>query len=139
MGECTDGWWDGWMDDWMHGWVNVCISCLLVVAWAYGRLIHARGPTAYRLTGFTPRQRTSRSTTNKKSTHTLNQPCIQSSIHPLHPSICIHPPVHQFKHPCIYPSSHPPILPSTHMQQYPTRQRAESSSPTTGVVAIETQ
>src|SRR6218665_2556377 len=40
------GWIVGWMSDWMHGWVNVCVGCLLVVAWAYGRLIHARGPTA---------------------------------------------------------------------------------------------
>src|SRR6218665_1857962 len=43
---------DGWMDDWMHGLANVGVGCFLVVAWTYGRLIHARGPSANRLTGF---------------------------------------------------------------------------------------
>src|SRR6218665_264571 len=96
------------MSDWMHGWVNVCLGCLLVVAWAYGRLIHARGPTAYRLTGFTPRQRPNRSTTNNRPTH-IHQPCTQSSIHPSsHPSVhsTTHSPTHLFTHPFI----HPPIL-----------------------------
>jgi len=64
-----DVWVSGRADGEMHGFVNVCAGWLLVVTWAYRRLSHARGPTAYRLTDFTPRQWSSRSTTNKKPTH----------------------------------------------------------------------
>jgi len=128
-----------WMHDWMHGWVNAFVGRLLIVAWAYGRLSHARGPTADRLTGFTPLQRPSRSTTNKQPTHTLNQPCTHSSIHPTirpctHPHIhspilsihppyihspyplthLIHSPTHPFIHPCIRSSTHPFTHPSIH-------------------------
>src|SRR6218665_2631780 len=104
----------------MHGWVNAFVGRLLIVAWAYGRLSHARGPTADRLTGFKPRQRPSRSTTNKKRTPTLKQPCIQSSVQPSarplprHTSIHLYPihsptdpvtnPIHSLK-----PSIHQPI------------------------------
>src|SRR6218665_1793567 len=91
-----------WIHDWMHSWVNAFVGLLLIVAWAYGRLSHARGPTADRLTGFTPRQRPSRSTTNKRRTHTLKQPCMQSSIQP-------------------YTSVHSPTThPSTHLIHSPT-------------------
>src|SRR6218665_1617646 len=124
----------GWMDDWMQGLVTVCIGCLLVVAGAYGRLGHARGPLPIGLRGFTPRQRPSRSTTNKQQTHTFNQPCIQSSIQPYtyphinsptHPLIhpTTHPPIHSSTHPFIHLSTHTSILsmqpsiPSTHMQR----------------------
>src|SRR6218665_1854598 len=119
----------GWMDDWNEG-----VGCFLVVAWAYGRLIHARGPLPTGLRGFTPRQRPSRSTTNKQPTHTFIQPCIHPSnhpsvhppihspihphIHPFHPSI--HPPFHSSTHPFIHPSVHPPIRSSTHPFIHPS-------------------
>src|SRR6218665_370591 len=106
----------------MHGLVNVRVGCLLVVARAYGRLSHARGPLPIGLRGFTPRQRPSRSTTNKQPTHTLNQPYIQSSIQPSVRSLTrtsIHPPIHSpthpfthssiHPHPFIHPPIHPPI------------------------------
>src|SRR6218665_1097906 len=94
----------------MHGWVNAFVGRLLIVAWAYGRLSHARGPTADRLTGFKPRQRPSRSTTNKKRTPTLKQPCIQSSIQPYVRTLTRHPSII----PSIY-SIHLPIqLPHSH-------------------------
>src|SRR6218665_1939522 len=35
---------DDWMDNWMHDWENVGVGCLLVVAWAYRRILHTRGP-----------------------------------------------------------------------------------------------
>src|SRR6218665_2653555 len=93
-------------------------SRLLVVAWAYGRLIHARGPTAYRLTGFTPRQRPSRSTTNKRPTHIFTQSCTQPSIHPAsHPSV--HSPTHPFTHPFIHPTIHSPTHPFIHSPTHP--------------------
>src|SRR6218665_354998 len=77
----------------------------------------------YRLTGFTPRQRPSRSTTNKQPTHThtFNQPCIHPSTQPsvrplthiyLHPSIqpLIHPNTHLSTRPNHPPSIHPPSI-----------------------------
>src|SRR6218665_3858734 len=87
----------------------MCVGCLLVVAWAYERLIHARGPLD-RLTGFMPRQRPSRSTTNKQPIHALSQPCIQSSIN--------HPPINSPTHPFTHPFNHPPIRSPIHS---PTR------------------
>jgi len=116
LNGCVGEWTDGWMDDWMHGWMNVCVGWLLVVAWAYGRLSHARGPTAYRLTGFTPRQRPSRSTTNKQTTHTFNQPTMHPIIHPFHSTIRpythphIHSPTHSFTNPFIHPPSVRPLI-----------------------------
>src|SRR6218665_40588 len=83
----------------------MCVGCLLVVAWAYERLIHARGPLD-RLTGFMPRQRPSRSTTNKQPIHALSQPCIQSSI--------THPPINSPTHPFTHPFNHPPIRSPIH-------------------------
>src|SRR6218665_639551 len=119
------------MDDWMFGLVNVCVGCLLAVAWAYGRLSHARGPLPIGLRGFTPRQRPSRSATNKQPTHTFNQPCIHSSIHSTicpytHPHIhsptpSIHPPIHSPTpsiHP-LYPFTHPSIQPIIHSFTHP--------------------
>src|SRR6218665_3569105 len=96
-----------WIHDWMHGWVNALVGRLLVVAWAYGRLSHARGPTADRLTGFKPRQRPSRSTTNKKqrthsSNHACNHPSNHTSVHSstTHPSThLIHSPTDPVTHP----------------------------------------
>src|SRR6218665_1507584 len=77
------------MDDWMHGGVNLGVGCLLVVAWAYGKLIHARCPSAYRLT--------------------FTQLCIKSSIHrTIRPYT--HPPQTSLPHPFIYT----PIRSSTH-------------------------
>jgi len=98
-------------------------------------------PPAFRLTGFTPRQRPSRSTTNKQPTHTFTQPCIHTlihtSIHPPHPfthpstHTSIHPPFHSVTHPFIHPSIHsfhaslhpfilatprPPTIPFTHTE-----------------------
>src|SRR6218665_293901 len=130
----------GCMDDWMHGWVNVCVGWLLAVAWAYGRLSHARGPLPIGLRDFTPRQRPSRSATNKQPTHTFNQPCIHSSIHstispytPPHihsPTPSIHPPIHSpipsihplhsFTHPIhsLIPSMHPPIPGNPRIHQH---------------------
>src|SRR6218665_2185870 len=109
----------------MHGWVNAFVGRLLIVAWAYGRLSHARGPTADRLTGFKPRQRPSRSTTNKKRTHTLKQPCMQSSIQPYirtltHPIHSLTPYIHQpiylaTIHSPTHPPTHPPIHPPIHL------------------------
>src|SRR6218665_2495257 len=126
-----------WIHDWMHGWVIAFVGRLLIVARAYGRLSHARGPTADRLTGLTPRQRPSRSTTNKKPTHTLKQPCMQSSIqpyvrtlthhtstHPIHSPTdpvthpiriytpFIHQPIHSAT---IHSSTHPPTHPPIHL------------------------
>src|SRR6218665_2062560 len=127
----------------MHGWVNVCVGCLLVVAWAYGRLSYARGPLPIGLRGFKPRQRPSRSTTNKQTTHTLNQPTMLPIIHPFnHPYVYspthsftqpfIHPPFHSSTirlstHPLIHPFSHPnnplsihpPIYPPVHTSIHP--------------------
>src|SRR6218665_3796435 len=91
------------MDDWMLGLVNVCVGCLLVVAWAYGRLSHARGRLPIGLRGFTPRQRPSRSTTYQQpSTHSTNH----ASNHPSN-----HLSDHSPPHPSIRPSIHPSILP----------------------------
>src|SRR6218665_842156 len=146
------------MDDWMHGWMNAFVGRLLVVAWAYGRLSHARGPTADRLTGFAPRQRPSRATTNKKRTHTLKQPCMQSSIqpyvrtlthhtsihppyalthrisHPLHPfTHTIHQPIHSITiHSSTHPPTHPPIHPPNylpHPSTHPSTPFPSSSPP----------
>src|SRR6218665_2912520 len=81
----------------MHGWVNVGIGCLLVVAWAYGSILHARGPLPINLralrharcpAGLLP--------TNDQHTHSPNHPSAQS-------------PTHLFTHPFI----HPPIRSST--------------------------
>src|SRR6218665_3221087 len=97
----------------MNGLVNACIGCLLIVAWAYGRLSHARGLLPISLRAFRPRQRPSRSTTNKQPTYTFNQPCIQPSIHlSNHPSV--HSPTHPFPHPSIHPPTHPPTHSSIH-------------------------
>src|SRR6218665_802562 len=90
----------------------MCIGYLLVVTWAYGRLSHARGPLPIGLRGFMPRQRPSRSTTNKQPTYTFNQPCIQPSIYPTirpstHPHF--HSPIHPFTHPSIHLSIHSPV------------------------------
>src|SRR6218665_2711203 len=93
----------------------VCVGCLLVVAWAYGRLSHARGHPAYRLTGFTPRQRPSRSTTNKQRTHSTNHASNHPSIS--HPSV--HPLTHRSIHPSIRSSTHPIIHASTSPSIYP--------------------
>src|SRR6218665_1011435 len=127
----------------MHGWVNAFVGRLLVVAWAYGRLSHARGPTANRLTGFTPRQRPSRSTTNKQRTHTFIQSCIQSlnqpyvrtlthtSIHPTHPFThrSIHP-RHPFTHPHLFTHPiHSPIHSSTHSSTHPYVHLPHPSTP----------
>src|SRR6218665_1713679 len=109
----------------MNGLVNACIGCLLIVAWAYGRLSHARGLLPISLRAFRPRQRPSRSTTNKQPTYTFNQPCIQPSIHlSNHPSV--HSPTHPLPHPSIYPFIHPFIHPPIHP---PTQSSTHSSIP----------
>src|SRR6218665_3278533 len=60
----------------------------------------------YRLTGFTPRQRPSRSTTNKQPTHTHSTN--HASIHPpSHPSV--HSPTYTYTHPFNHSSIHPPV------------------------------
>src|SRR6218665_2750508 len=107
-----------WIHDWMHSWVNAFVGLLLIVAWAYGRLSHARDPTADRLTGVTPRQRPSRSTTNKRQTHTLKQPCMQSSIQPYVCTLTHHTSIHP-PHPLTHRSSHP-LHPFTHTIHLPT-------------------
>src|SRR6218665_3141265 len=115
----------GWMDDWMHGLANVGVGCLLAVAWAYGRLIHARGPTAYRLTGFCPTPEAQQvyylQTTNTHihptmhpTIHPFNHPSVHSPTHPSIPSI--HSPTLSF----IHPSVHPPIRSSTHPFIHPS-------------------
>src|SRR6218665_3622661 len=106
-----------WTHDWMHGWVNALVGRLLVAARAYGRLSHARGPTADRLTGFAPRQRPSRSTTNKKRTHTLKQPCMQSSIQPYVRTLTHHTSIHP-PHALTHRTSHP-LQPFTHTIHQP--------------------
>src|SRR6218665_4135072 len=105
-------------DDWMHGWVSVCVGCLLVVAWAYGRLIHARGPLPKGLRALRhARGPAGPLLTNKQ--HTFTQPCIQSSIHLTicpytHPHIHSH--AHSFTHPFIHPLSVRPLIhPFTHL------------------------
>src|SRR6218665_2916788 len=107
----------------MHGWGNVGVSCLLVVAWAYGRLIHARGPSAYRLTDVTPRQRPNRSTTNKQPTPTFTQPRIRSFIQPFARTLThtsIHPPIYSPNHALIHPSMHPLVHLSTYLFIHPS-------------------
>src|SRR6218665_2607818 len=112
----------GCMDDWMHGWVNVCVGWLLAVAWAYGRLSHARGSLPIGLRGFTPRQRPSRSTTNEHTTrtHSTNHDPI---VHPFNHT-SVHSPIHSFTHPFIQPPLHsssirPPIDPLIHPFAHP--------------------
>src|SRR6218665_373779 len=123
----------GWTDDWMHGWMKMCVGCLLVVAWDYGRLSHARGPLPIGLRVLRhARGPAGLLLTNNQ--HTFNQPYIQSSNHPSnHPSIrssthplpnhtllhtSIHPPIqsstHPFIHQSIRTSIHPTIYPHTH-------------------------
>src|SRR6218665_1252875 len=107
------------MDNWMHGWVNVGVGCWLVVAWAYGRILHARGhlPIGLRAlrhargpAGLLP--------TNDQHTHSpnhaSNNPSIPPSVRTLaHTSI--HPPIHSPTHPFV----HPPIYLSTHAFIHP--------------------
>src|SRR6218665_3124626 len=114
------------MDDCMHGWVNLCVDCLLVVAWAYGRFIHARGPLPKGLrdarhargpAGLLP--------TNKQ--HTMSYSPKHASNHPPnHPSErsnpSSHPPIHSPTNPFMPPSTHIPIHPHTH----PTNQSIHS-------------
>src|SRR6218665_3882104 len=94
------------MDDWMHGWVNVCVGWLLVVAWAYGRLIHARGPLPIGLRALRhARAPTGLLPTNNQHTHSPNhasnfpsiQPSVRTLIH-----ISIHPPIHSPIHPSMW-------------------------------------
>src|SRR6218665_1983189 len=106
-------------------------SRLLVVAWAYGRLIHARGHPADRLTGFTPRQRPSRATTNtqiRPIMHPITHPSNYTSVHsPTHPfTHLIHSPTIQSltvsinpPHPFTSPSNHQTIHPMTHTATHP--------------------
>src|SRR6218665_198566 len=109
----------GCTDDWMHGWVNVYVDCLLVVVWAYGRLIHARGPLPIGLRALrhaegpagqllTNNQRT-QSPTMRPIIHPPNHPSAHSPTHPF-----THPSAHSPKHPPTYPSTHIPIPPTTH-------------------------
>src|SRR6218665_2912519 len=67
-------------------------------------------PLAYKLTGFTPRQMPSRSTTNKRPTHTFTQPSVRTVAH-----TSIHPPIHSPTHPFIHQYIHP----HTHSHSYP--------------------
>src|SRR6218665_1928722 len=103
------------MDDWMHGWVNVCVGWLLVVAWAYGRLIHARGLClqAYGLYATPEDQQV-----YYQQTHTFMQPCIESSIYPtIRPYT--HPHIHLSTHSFTNPSVHPPRYPPTYSFNQP--------------------
>src|SRR6218665_3481834 len=95
-----------WMHDRMHGWVNVCAGRLLVVAWAYGRLSHARGPTADRLTGFyaTPE---AQQVYYQQTTNTLIHPIMHPITHPSNLT-CVHSPTHPFTHPIHSPPIHSP-------------------------------
>src|SRR6218665_2241612 len=100
VGESTDGWLDVWM--------NVCDDCLLVAAWAYGRLIHARGPLLIGL-GVLREDRGPAGLLPTNNQHTYIHPAMRPIIHPLnHPSA--HSPIYPFSHPFI----HPPIRSSTH-------------------------
>src|SRR6218665_1668385 len=99
----------------LDAWRGECV-CWLFVSSSLGlREINPRQrPPAYRLTGFTPRQRPSRSTSNLQTTHTLNQPTMHLIIHPFnHPSV--HSPTHSFPPLFIQPPFHSStISPSIH-------------------------
>src|SRR6218665_4049239 len=115
----------GWMDDWMHGLVNVCVGCLLVVTWAYGTLIHTRGPlpkglralrhaigpTGLKLTNITNNQYTH--SVSHASSHSLVQPpAVHSRTHPFtHPLThpLIHLPIHALTHSPLHSPTHPSI------------------------------
>src|SRR6218665_2827093 len=99
--------------------------------WAYGRLSHARGPLLNKsLREFKPRQRLSRTTTNKLNTHTHthNQPYIQAKHQSRFYSSTIHPPIQATLHPYTYLPVHSPYInsstysnnpPSTHSPRPP--------------------
>jgi len=135
---------DGWLDGWLDAWLGKCVCWLLVVAWAYGRLSHARGPClkAYGVlrhardpAGLLPTNNQHTLSTN----HASNYPSIQPSVRTLtptfiHPSIhsltllFTHPPsVRSLAHPLIHPFAHPnnpssihtPIHPPVHTSIHP--------------------
>src|SRR6218665_1861694 len=96
----------GWMDDWMHGWVNVCVSRLLVVAWAYGRLIQAQQFYYQQISN------TLIHTTMPPIIHPSTYPSLYSSTHLFR---------RPFNHPLIRSSTHTPthIYPFTHISNQP--------------------
>src|SRR6218665_420083 len=104
-------------DDWMHGWVSVGVGCLLVVAWAYGRLIHARGPLPIGLRALRhARGPAGLLPTNNQHTylpkHASNHPSIQPLVRTLtHTSI--YPPIHSPPYPFIHPHNPSPTHPTT--------------------------
>src|SRR6218665_1176976 len=96
---------DDWMDNRMHGWVNVDVGCLLVVAWAYGRILHARGPLPIGLRAL----RHARGSAGLLPTHDQHTH-IHTTMHPIiHPSIP--PSVRTLTHTSIHSHIHSPTHP----------------------------
>src|SRR6218665_1616510 len=89
----------------MHGSGYVGIGCLLLVAWAYGRILHARGPLPIVLRALRhARGPAGLLPTNDQHTHSpnhaSNNPFIRASVR-------------TFTHTSIHPFIHPPIRSST--------------------------
>src|SRR6218665_2627189 len=96
----------------MHGWVNAGIGCLLVVAWAYGKILHVRGPSllAYGLYATPVAQQVYYQQTTNTHIHSTMHPIIHPSHHP-----SAHSPTHLFTHPFIHPPIRSPTNTSTHI------------------------
>src|SRR6218665_2585683 len=106
------------MNNWVHGWVNVCVGCLLAVAWAYGRLSHARGPQPIGLRALRHARGPAGPLLTKKQRTHFTQPYIPPPIYSPTPSIHQH--LHSPTHPFIHPSIHPHIHSPTHSFIYPS-------------------
>src|SRR6218665_2380222 len=116
------------MDDWMHGWLSVGIGCLLAVAWAYGRLLHARGPLPIGLRALRhARGPAGLLPTNDQHTHSPNHASTHPSHHPsahsptlLFTNPFVHQPIHSSTHTSIHPHTHSPAYPFTHINIHPS-------------------
>jgi len=107
----------------MHGWVNVGVCCLLVVAWAYGRLIHARGPLSIGLRALRhargPAGPVYQQATNTHIHQTMHPIILRSNPPSSHSPI--HPFIHLFIHYLsVYAPIHPPTYLSTLIPIQPT-------------------